>query len=421
MTVDVHIASRRIPWSKRVDIALLCFVALIISYCDRGNLAIATPEIMKQYHWNTVQMGWILSGFFLGYTCCLIPAGLLVQRLGALRVLGLSVASWSLVTALTPVPKSIVGMYSMRVLLGICESGTFPAINALLAEWFSAKEYARAAGFCWSGGYAGPIIAFPLGGIILQTWGWRAVFFIFGASGVVWLVAWSIIVPERSNLQESSLVEHSIEVPASLHWTRLLFCPAVWALLILHFSSNWFAYVLLSWLPTYLQDTRHFSVASTAFGSAAPFAAALFGTNVFAVLIDKLSLRYPRTAVRKSFLGIYLLGGIALLALPHVRSAASIIGILSLGAWLIAAATPIYASGSLDLAPQVAATLVGIQVSFANLAGILAPIVSGYLVKTFSWSIAFAVTAAICTTGAATYVFFGRAAGLILREQTAVP
>jgi MFS family permease len=413
MISTANIVARGTHHRKRIYVASFCFAVLVISYCDRVNLSTAVPAIMHQYHWSTVQMGWILSGFFLGYTCCLIPAGILVQKYGAWRVLAFGIASWSLVTALTPLPRSMAGMYCMRMLLGICESGTFPSINALLAEWFPPHERARAAGFCWSGGYAGSIIAFPIAGMLLQARGWKSVFYIFGILGMVLLVAQMFV----AGGPRSNLVSPSTDPPARPQWRRLLASRAVWALLILHFSSNWFAYVLLSWLPTYLQEGRHFSVTSTAFGSSLPFVAAFFGTSIFAAIIDKLSVRYSRTAVRKSLLALYVLSGVVLLMLPLAGSAVLIVGALSLSACLMTAATPIYASGSLDLLPRLAAILVGIQASFANLAGILAPAVSGYLIKTFSWNAVFAVTAGVCALGAAAYIVFGRAEALASLES----
>ena len=408
MMSTAHVIAPGTPRRKRIQVASFCFAVLVISYCDRVNLATAVPAIMHQYHWNTVQMGWILSGFFLGYTCCLVPAGLLVQKYGAWRVLAVGIASWSLVTALTPLPTSVAGMYCMRVLLGICESGTFPSINALLAEWFPPEERARAAGFCWSGGYAGSIIAFPLAGMLLQVRGWKSVFYIFGVLGILLLVAQVFVAGgSRSNLQS-----RSTDPPVRPQWTRLLASPALWALLILHFSSNWFAYVLLSWLPAYLQEERHFSVTSTAFGSAFPFVAAFLGTSVFATIIDKLSVRHSRTIVCKSLLVLYVLSGIVLLTLPLARNGVLIVFALSVSSCLMTAATPIYASGSLDLVPKFAAILVGIQASFANLAGILAPAASGYLIKTFSWNAVFTITAGICALGATAYIIFGRAEAL---------
>lgn len=409
-------SSRHVPWPPRVDLAILCFAALLIAYCDRVNLALAVPELMRKYDWNTAQMGWILSAFFLGYVACMVPAGLLVQRVGPYRVIVVAVGIWSLITALTPVPSTIVGLYVIRVLLGVCESALFPCINALLADAFPRKEYARAAGFCWSGGYAGPVLAVPLGAAILQIWHWPAVFYIFSVAGLAWVFAWLIFAPRKSNAVPRQLSKANSGGKQGGSWGSLLTHSAVWALLLLHFASNWFAYVLLTWLPSYLQVARHFSISSMAVGAALPFAAALFGTNIFGVLIDKFGSYYSRTAARKGFVCIFVAGALLLFALSDVKSESGIVFVLSGSAALMTAATPVYASGSMDLTPQSAATLVGIQAAFANLAGLIAPVVSGYAASFYSWNLIFVITAAVCIAGSGLYLWVGSAERLKTAE-----
>lgn len=396
------------PWPERTDIAILCFLALLIAYCDRVNLALAVPELMRQYRWDTARMGWILSAFFAGYVLGMIPAGMLVQRVGPYRVIIAAVGLWSLITGLTPIPASIAGLCLARFLLGVCESALFPCINALLADFFPRGEYARAAGFCWSGGYAGPVLALPAGAMVLQIWQWPAVFYVFSFVGVLWVAAWLIFGPRAPRaLPSASTPPGSAE--SGGNWKVLLLQPAVWALLILHFGSNWFAYVLLTWLPTYLQVARHFSISSMAVGAALPFAAALGGTNLFAVLIDELGSRFARTPVRKGFVGIFATGALLLFLLSHVSSELAIVFVLCASTALMTAATPVYASGSLDLAPQSSAALVGIQAAFANLAGLVAPVVSGYAARLYSWNFVFVITAVVCIGSSLVYFWFGSA------------
>ncbi|MGA8531483.1 MAG: MFS transporter [Acidobacteriaceae bacterium] len=409
MTSPLVLTPRNRSSDRRFQIAIFCFILLLIAYCDRVNLATAVPSIMSQYGWDSIRMGWVLSAFFLGYTCCLIPAGLLVQRFGPWPVLAVCIAAWSVTTACTPLLRSLGGMCCMRFLVGVFESAVFPSINSLLAEWFPRGEYARAAGFCWSGGYAGPIVAFPLAGMVMAMRGWKSIFFLFALLGVLLLLLLLYVAgaPRNWRRPAASGSPHRPALPTP--WKKLCTCPALWALLILHFSSNWFAYVLLSWLPAYFQQARHFSVTGTAFASSIPFAAALGGTTLFAWIADTAGLHSSRTLVRKRLLGLYLLSALALLLLPSIRSGILIVAMLSLASCLMTAATPVYASGSLDLAPGLAAVIVGMQGSFANLAGVLAPAASGYLMKIFSWNAVFAVTAAVCVIGAVTYLVFGKA------------
>ena len=136
---------RRLPWPKRIDVVLLSFLAMVISLADRINIAVAAPTLMKERGWDTVQMGWVLSGFFIGYSLLMVPVGAVADRYSPKWVLGLSVAWWSLLTAFTPIPQSLIGMVIVRVLVGLGQSGVIPCINSILVRWFPRHEYSRAA------------------------------------------------------------------------------------------------------------------------------------------------------------------------------------------------------------------------------------------------------------------------------------
>ena len=410
--------TRWFPWPKRIDISLLSFLALLIAYCDRVNMSVAAPLVMREYHWDTAQMGWVLSGFFMGYTFFMIPAGMLVDRWGPKRVFAMSVAWWSVFTALTPLPGSLFAMTSVRVLMGAGESGTFPSMNSILVRWFPRQEYSRATGFCWSGGYAGPIIAFPLASAILHAWGWPAIFYLFAGLGLLWLPFWlagtqdepencSSITPKELSLIQASRPE--IQKKAIAPWGKILRLPALWAVIALHFSSNWFSYVMISWLPTYLMEERHFSLSSMALGSSLPFLSALIGTNVFGNLIDRMSLRRDRTRVRKLFLLPYALAAAILLLLPLASTAPATVLLLCLAMALMTGATPVYASSSMELAPRYTGSVVALQNCFANMAGILAPVVIGYVVKVSTWQTAFVLTAVVSSVGILMFLVLGKA------------
>jgi len=409
-------AVRRLPWPKRWDIAILCFLAQVIGYCDRVNISVAAPALMRERHWDTVQMGWVLTAFFIGYTLSMIPIGIYIDRYGPKKVLSIGVGWWSAFTALTPIPKELFALVLTRCAMGVGESGILPATNAMLVRWFPSQEYSRATGLCWSGGYAGSIIAFPLAAAIGSMWGWPAVFYAFASLAFVlvplWLIGTTNSPEENRSLSQEELayivqnrpeLRHANLIPGSM----LLRAPAVWALLVLHFSSNWFIYVLVSWLPTYLLLARHFSKLEMAIGASLPFGAALAGTNVFAYLIDRLSSRRDRTRVQKSFLAIYAIASLFLIAACLVKRQAAIVLLLSLGALFVTAATPVYSSNSLYLAPKRVGTLASLQNSFANCAGILAPVATGYLAKTFGWIAVFVSVALVIFIGITVFAMFG--------------
>ena len=254
--------------------------------------------------------------------------------------------------------------------MGVGESATVPSIGAILARWFPPAEYSRASGFAWSGGYAGSVLAFPLASLVLRYWGWRAIFYAFAGLGAVWLIYWwqrSSNLPEQCPSIDAKEVEYIVSSRprlterSEIPWKLILATPAAWAVFLLHFSSNWFTYFLISWLPTYLQQARHFSIQNMAVASSLPFLCALLGTNVSGFFIDRLSLTHDRTHVSKCFLLSLGGAGVILVLLCHVSSHLAVVLLFCLAALLMTGATPVYASGALNLVPGSAGSFVGVN------------------------------------------------------------
>jgi MFS family permease len=374
-----------------VDVALLCFFANLIAHSDRVSISVAMPVMMREHGWDTSQAGWVLSGFFLGYTLLMVPVGMLAQRYGPKPVFAACMSWWTLCTLLTPLPRSLAGLTAMRVLLGVGESGTASCINGTLARWFPRREYSRATALCWSAGYAGPVLAVPAATYLLHLWGWPSIFYVFGLAGFVWLPLWLRVEPGP-------------EMPASsaepVPWGTILRSPSIWALFALHFSSNWFLYFMISWLPTYLSSERHLSLPQMAAGSSLPFLCAWLGANGFAQLLDRLR-------AYKLLLIPYSISALCLLAAAAASTAIGAVVLLCVAMMLLGSITPVFSSGSLDLTPHHAAAVASAQNTFANLAGILGPVVIGYLVRSSGWPAAFTVTALVVAGGVACYALRG--------------
>lgn len=414
--------SRHLPWPKRIDVALLSFLAMVISLADRINMSVAAPTLMKERGWDTVQMGWVLSGFFIGYALLMAPVGAIADRYSPKWVLGLSVFWWSVLTALTPLPQSLIGMVVVRILVGLGQSGVIPCINSILVRWFPRHEYSRATVFGWSGGSAGAILAFPLASAVLNFWGWQAVFFTFACFGALWLPFWMFGIKDNpadsrgvSKAELAHILDGRPELTrvARVPWKAILALPPVYACMILHFSFNWITYLLLSWLPTYLLAERQFSLSNMAVGSALPFLSIVVGGNCFGAMIDKYSQRHDRTRVRKLFLIPFVMAAGALLLIPMATHPVMIVVLLCLAAGLASGAYPVIASGSLDMTPRYAGTVAGLQNCVANFSGILVPVVTGYVVKVSGWTSAFWLAASVCTLGFLVYLCFGQARKLV--------
>jgi sugar phosphate permease len=258
--------------------------------------------------------------------------------------------------------------------------------------------------------------------VLLATLGWRSVFLIFAIIGLAWVPLWQRAVtnqPEQSpTIGEAELAyirasRPDIRKAEQVPWSRILRIPAFWALFTLHFSSNWFAYVMISWLPTYLLTVKGFSLSKMAIGATLPYICALVATNGFGLMIDHFSVGRNRTRIRKLFLIPYAFSAVALVLVPLAPTPQTTVAMLCLAMAFLTSATPIYSSNSLDLAPRFAATVVGVQACIANLAGILAPVAIGYVARSGGWSMAFALTAAIIGLGILSFALFGSAEQVI--------
>lgn len=381
---------------------------------------------MREHGWDTGQMGFALSAFYLGYVAFMVPSGIWTDRFGPKRSFAWGVSWWSIFTALTPLASALTGLCTIRTLMGAGESATIPSIGAMLARWFPTREYSRASALAWSGGYAGSVLAFPLASVILSRWGWRAIFYVFAALGLLWLAFWWRIasdgaeggsIPENVGTDGTTSVELRLQLRRTTPWKLILSSPRAWAVFLLHFSSNWFSYFLMSWLPTYLRLSRHFSITNMAIGSALPFICALVGTNVWGVCIDWLSANHERTRVNKFFLLLFLGAAIILISLHWVSSPLCVVSLLCLAALLMTGATPVFASGALDLMPSSAGTFAGMQNTVANLSGVLAPAITGYLAARVSWAAAFTATACACCLGIVAYALMGSATPIMKIDE----
>jgi MFS family permease len=360
--------------------------------------------IAGEYHWTPAEMGWILSGFFAGYMALLIPAGYLVDRFGPKKTLAVGMTWWSMVTLLTPWCRTVPFMTAARTLVGTGESASIPAINGMLVRWFPPGEYSRVAGFCWGGGFAGAILAFPLASAVAGVWGWRAIFGLFAGLGLLWLPFWISATKD----QPPGVAELKHERKGAATPLQLLRHSPVWGVFGLHFSSNWYVYVLASWLPTYLQSNRGFSLSQMAVGSALPFVAAFLGTNVTGNLIDRFTHEGNRGRIRKLFLIPSFLGSAALLLMPLVEGRVEVVAVLCVSMFLHTAGVPVQASNSMDLAPHNTGTLVAYQNCFANIAGVVAPLITGYLVQYVGWSSVFWLCAGVSLVGISGFWVLGR-------------
>jgi MFS family permease len=387
-------------------LALLLAVAIFINYVDRGNLATASPLIKDELHLTNTQMGLMISAFFWIYAPGQIFAGLLADRIGPYRALTFGFILWSVATALTGFVTGFAWLVALRIVLGIGESTSFPCTSKLIAQHLPPHKLGFVNGLVGAGLSYGPAFGTLVGGLIAAQFGWRAMFVLFGTVALVWLVPWLSVtraVPPHAHAKAD-------EAPPP--FMAILAQRAAWGSTLGHFAANYVLYFILSWLPLYLVKERGFTIVEMAQIGAAVYAMSGTSAIVAGWLSDRwiasgLSLNSARkTLVVVGHLGI----AVTLVGCAYGSRLEAIACLMVCGIFMGFNSTSIWSITQTLAGPAAAARWVGVQNGLANIAGIVAPLITGSVVdRTGSFIGAFVTAAVVAFVGAAGW-------GLIIRR-----
>ncbi len=294
-------------------VAGLLACASALSYLDRQSFPVAVTEIQKQIALTNRQYSVLQMLFLLAYSAMYAGGGKLADWLGTRLGYALLILWWSVATILHGLVSTVSGLGIARFLLGFGEGGGFPCSAKAVSEWFPPEDRAFAFGIFNTGSSVGAVVAPPLIAFIILTLDWRWVFFITGAAGLLWALAWWLFydLPQKQKLitpAELAHIEKSVfpVAPSSrISWPSLFRYRQVWALVGAKFLTDaaWFFFIF--WLPKYLGDVRHLNIKQIGYFAWIPYAAAgcgsFLGGWLSSILVRR---RVSINASRKICLGL---------------------------------------------------------------------------------------------------------------------
>jgi MFS family permease len=399
---------------RRGWIALLVFTVVIINYIDRIALSVAAKPIVAEFGFSPVQMGYLFSGFLWTYVVCLVPLGLLVERIGVKNMVGSGIAIWSTATALTAAASGFVTILLARLVMGASEATTFPACGQAIRNWFPERERGFVTTLFNGGSSAGPAVGAILTAALVSSFDWRTAFVVLGAIGFVWLAAWLIwygspeqakwlaeaerkkILSERNGTAGASLGPP----PSSLGY--LLSQRSVWGLVLTQACLVYTAYLFLTWLPTYLQSTRELTTMNTGYLTAVPYLiTVVLGVTIARISDRMLTSKDVQAGRRRNFIAAMAILAMLILLAPVVDGLWQLLLVLTLvltgsttGAGLNFTLASDLLRNPRDVSRVVAITSFG-----GNLFGLIAPIITGYVVSGtggYTWAFRIAAVLLLC-------------------------
>ena len=399
-------------------IIALLFVGGAISYLDRAALSIAAPLIAKDFQLDPGQLGIVFSSFFVGYALFCFVGGLASDRIGPKNVFTIVMTVWSLFCGLTAVTVGLGSLLVVRVVFGMGEGPFSATANKLVSNWFPRREQASAVGMANAGQPIGAALAGPIVGLLAVSAGWRVSFVVIAAIGIVWTLGWVWLATDRprqhrwlaaDDRADLARADAAKPAEAALPLGAYLRRPAILATAFAFFGYAYILYFFLSWFPTYLTMAQHLSIQKMGVVNAIPWMVGFLGLASGGFVCDAIFRKTGNALFSRKL----VLVGSLIVAAISVALAGLVSGVVPAVALMAVAVFFMYLTAStywaiiLDTVEEARIGGVsGFVHLIANLAGIVAPAVTGYLVQwTGTFTSAFALTGGIAVLGAVAVAF----------------
>ena len=386
----------------RWRICALLFWATTLNYIDRQVLGVLAPALGQALGWTQVDYGYIVAAFQIAYAIGLVFAGALIDKIGTRLGFALSIAIWSVAAASHALARTVLAFAAARFMLGLGESGNFPAAVKTVAEWFPRPERAFATGLFNAGTNVGAVIAPLVVPIAVALWGLRSGFLLTSVLSALWLVTWLIVYRPpaehpRVTARELAYIGSDAVAPSSatrVRWRELLRHRQTWAFVAGKFLTDPVWWFLLFWLPKYL--SHRYGLDLTALGPPliAVYVMADAGSIGGGWLAGRLMrLGWSVNAARKGAMLLCALAVVPVIFTSYVHHLWFAVGLIGLAAAAHQGWSANLFTTASDLYPSAAvASVVGLGGFAGALSGALVSTAVGFLLQaTGSYALLFTI------------------------------
>lgn len=376
--------------SFRWVIVTLVFIATIINYIDRTALSYAITPLEQTFKLTNTDFGIVAAAFGLGYLFMTVVGGVLVDTFGARKIWSVFAIFWSFSCALIGLATGFVWIFIFRLLLGLSEGPSFPALTRVAADWLPLKERARALAVGLAAVPFASVLGAPFISHLIVVTGWRLMFILLGLLGIIWAIIWYIIFRDQpadckyvtaDELQHIQYEHAILKSKTKTSWRFILFNRSLVVNNYAFFSFGYLLFFAITWLPGYLEQTYHLKIKEVGWFLLLPWLTATILILVGGFLSDWLMEKTKSIRIARSHLIwiCQIISAVCFIPLLFTHSLIIVAVSISLGVGFGLMPNAAFYAINTDLAYDRAATSLGVMDCAFAAAGIVAPLLTGWL------------------------------------------
>lgn len=396
---------------SRWSILGLLTLAALVSFVDRVNIssALAVDSFKQYFELSDIDRGWVNSAFFWSYAAMQIPMGWIVDRFGVKWPYAVCFFLWCVASAAIGLMSTLWALIALRLVVGAAEAIVVPATYRWIRDNFEPETSGAPLGFYALGTKFGPALGTPVAAWLIVHFGWRSMFLITGLIGLIWLVPWLKWGRDRVS---SGFTKRSDAKPVDQSTVRLrtiLSNKLVLATLVVYFCYNYFTFFCLTWMPAYLVEQRGLSLEEMSLYAFFSFAGIAIVAFAAGWLADEIIRRKGHAIlVRKAFVlaGFVMASTVLFGAYAESAEAAIFWNVASLAGLGLATANNLALCSIMMIPSGIVGRVKGVQNTAVAIAGIVAPLMTGWLLeRTGSFIAPMTLVFGFLALGALTVVF----------------
>lgn len=408
---------------RRVILIMLT-LAMVINYMDRAALAIAMPFVTQDFHLTPEEKGMIFGSFSIGYALFNFIGGVLADKFGSKNVFTGAMSMWSIICGATAVCFNFWTLFIVRALFGAGEGPISTTANKAVNNWFPLNERARSVGINQAGGPLGGAIAGPIMGFLCLTFGWRVSFVVIAFIGLTWALIWHLLATDRPrdnkrvSAQELALIEGDefkeqtkkiVDNKEKPSMFKAILQPSILSTALSLFCFNYVLFFFMTWFPLFLVETKGISLQEMSIVTVLPWAAGAIGYMSGGFIIDYIFKMTGKQLFSRKVVLVtcFFICSVCVILISQTTTAVMAVTLMTVSFGFMQIAAPAYWTLIQDAAPkEYVGSAGGLMHGLANISGIIAPTITGFIVGAGSYGAAFILAGSLGIVGAAVIAFF---------------